>query len=92
MGYVETQKALQASPAGALALEMRPGTRWVLPSGETVTVWKAWVPDTDGDALKAAEKYNWYVAPDHNTEIGITTSRGVRRVKVESVADWKRAS
>lgn len=92
--YTDNQKKLAASPAGRLALEMRPGTRWVTPKGETVTIWLGWTPDVAGEAETIAAAYKWPApSPDHNSEIGVTVHgarRGsTRRVNVADVAGWK---
>jgi hypothetical protein len=89
--YAERQAKLAASPAGAVAVQMTPGTRWVTPKGIEMIVWKGWVPDVDGHAEEAATKYRWgFDRINHNTEIGFTGPRGqVVRVAVKDVANWR---
>lgn len=91
--YGERQAALVKSLAGQLAIEMAPGTRWQRPEGDVVTVWMGWSPDPKGSAASIAKLYNWAPpGPDHNTEIGVTSSRGTERVKVADVGGWVRAA
>lgn len=88
--YTRRQRALAASPVGLLAAKMTAGTRWLTPSGVTVTVWKGWSPDVVGEAESVARRYKWGM-PDtnHNTELGVSSSdRGVERVSVDAVGDW----
>ncbi len=88
MTYAEQQKALAETPGGLVASTMTPGSRWTTPEGETVTVWFAWVPGDASDEARAA-KYKWTLAPNHNTEIGVTSRRhGTQRVKVEDLGEW----
>lgn len=87
--YRKRQAELAATPAGQLAATaMRPGTRWLTPKGEIVTVWMAWTPDPDGDAERVAETYKWPTpGPDHNTEIGLAFPKAphTRRLAVSEV-------
>jgi hypothetical protein len=91
--YIARQVAMAESPAGKLAITMRPGTRWLRPNGDTVCVWMSWTPDVKGESADAAAKYKWGMSLDHNSEIGIGvegSSCGIERVKVTDVGDWAR--